>query len=885
MSGTIKMKDVFAEDVCKLVTEACSEIDWMRKTLDRESILLKLRKMNYADEVIDAAFKLYEEKNPTKMTSSVLKGEKYKSRLNWYSPVENPDPNSRWGKLISVLKSKFWHENSIKTLGDQSNDVVSCLASPKSKEPQLVKGLVLGYVQSGKTANFSATIAKAADEGYRLVIVLSGLHNALRNQTEKRLRAELVDPHAGRRSFNLTDMGQDGDFHAQTNSPNSFLNNKDKFTLLVMKKNATSLARFSEWIQTTDDEIMGECPVLIIDDEADQASIDNSRNNNPTKINELIRKMLNFFASKTICSYVGYTATPFANILINAQEKEDLFPSDFIVALESPEDYCGTEKLFGRASVDMDGGESGLDLIRYIDPVDVIVADDQDVKDRLPKSLRVAIQSFLLAAGERIRRKQLRKHITMLIHTSHLRDQHTAICGIAERFLSEIKLFIEQDNADLKKELIDIWETDFTKNGKRDFPAIQIGDFSTVYEGIKYFVNSLVIVKENSESESRLDFDLGKPVWAIIVGGNVLSRGLTIEGLTVSYFHRTTDGYDTLLQMGRWFGFRPDYLDLVRVFVTQQMQSHFYHIATVEQELRGDIERMWKNEERPIDIALKIRDHDFLSITNKQVLRKNGTLASNSYSATKLQASHLFINNKKFADKNLKAVKNLLQSMEKAKLRSEIKFPLFKRCLLYKNVSVKDIISFLESYVFSDADKKFRIELLGKYITSLVEKGELTNWSVAMMSTRQTSDEKRIALGENIPPVFAVDRRYSSTISIDSDKFGVVVKNITVVRDELIDLDDVPEIDLKFLETDDELKGSAVPYRNQRPPTRPLLLIYPIYTHWNLSPEKIAEVKRGELFEPVVCPFENLFGVTIVFPPTRQERFEFNYITNASIGQ
>jgi hypothetical protein len=623
----------------------------------------------------------------------------------------------------------------------------------------------------------------------------------------------------------------------------------------------------------------------VIGDEADEASVNNSRKEgDSTKINKSIRLIVDYFSKRTQCSYVGYTATPFANILIDANENGDLFPKDFIIALKAFDIYVGTEKLFGRASVDNDGGEVGLDIIREIQAGESIDDDSVEIEDKLPKTMKQAILTFLLSAGERIRRGHLNKHITMLIHTSHLKSQHALVCKIVDAYKMKIDISIEREDQEFISELEEIWNSDFVKTNNLSFPGFKLGHFKGVLEGIKHFITGFdSVIKENSESEFRLDFDAGKPVWGIIVGGNTLSRGLTVEGLTTTYFHRNTDGYDTLLQMGRWFGYRPDYLDLVRVFVSAEMRSNFYHIATVEQELREDIERMQLNNERPIDIALKIRDHDALSITNKLVLKRNGTFASNSYSASKVKASHLFINDAKKAEKNFKVVKNFLTQLEGRKLRAEIKFPSFKRSFLYKNVNADLILEFLSQYNFSDADRKFTFPLIGKYISELNKLNELTDWSVAIISADRPDESKLIDLEVGNLKVFGVTRRYSITFSKDVASEGVVVKNITVPRDELIDLDDLEGEDIAKKLEQSSLTESVNPIRNKRPKGRGLLLIYPIYTHWNMSSEQIMGLKRGEMFEPVVANFKHLFGITVVFPPTTQEKFEFSYIANSTL--
>jgi hypothetical protein len=883
MSDTVNLKEKREIALNEQVNEVFQlATDLAKVGRDKESILVTLRKMNFVPEVIDLAFKLVHEKSQHK--SAILHGDRYKSLVSWYHPIENPDSRSRWGRLTQILNAKGWPPENVDSLDDQSDDVVSCLASPKSNKPEIVKGLVLGYVQSGKTANFSAVIAKATDEGYKLVIVLSGRHNGLRSQTEKRLKSELVDGNNST-TFNLTDVGPDGDFETPTQHPDSLLSNEDKFALVVMKKNLAPLGKFLNWIKTTSPEILENCPVLIVDDEADEASVNNSKViGSQTAINKKIREIINFLAKKSVCSYVGYTATPFANLLIDASEESDLFPRDFLVALTAPSSYTGAERLFGRASIDADGGKDGLDVIRNIEPGDAITKDDEETRG-LPKSMREAILLFLLTSGERLRRGQLEKHITMLIHTSHLRQQHEKICSIVERFVTDIKISFENKDDLFRDELQKIWFEDILQTKKDCFKEVQLGTFEEALKGIEHFLLKLSIIKENSDTEmdERLNFG-ANPVWAIIVGGNTLSRGLTIEGLSTSYFHRTTDGYDTLLQMGRWFGFREGFLDLIRVYVTMEMEANFYHLATVEHEIRGDIDRMQKNGEKPIDISIKIRDHDRLKITNKAVLKQNAQISSKTLSGSKIQATHLFLDSKSIADHNFSCIKLLIQDCEKNKLKSEIQFQTYRDCLLYKNVQTNIALNFLRNYTFSDLDGKFNFPLLEKYVLELNAKHELNKWSVVVMSNLKKDEPNLLDLGVNGFKVAPVTRSCSRSYSADDLKNGVVIRTITAPKDDIIDLSDIeaPEI-IKVLEGGSlrDIPDSAV--RNLRPNDRPLILIYPLETHFNHPPDEVKRLQSRMKFAPIVAPFSHLFGIALVFPTTLQETFDSTYIYNGTL--
>jgi hypothetical protein len=882
----MKFEELYAQEWNAFLKEILEDIvAFAAQAHNRETIIQKLKKANYTEDQIKLGFECYEQKYAVNSGGAVLRGKTAKDRLNWYSPVTDPDPNSRWGKLKKVLQGKGWADDHIDDLDSQSNTVVSNLASPKKAEPSAVKGLVLGYVQSGKTANFSAVIAKATDEGYRLVIVLSGIHNGLRSQTEKRLRSELTDPFGGSNSFNLTTSDHSGDFKSENSvTPNSLFDVNGKFTLAVLKKNSTVLSKFTKWMSTASPDVLRQCPVLIIDDEADQAGVNEGKGpENRTAINRRIVELIEILRKHTTVSYCGYTATPFANVLIDANDEADLFPRDFIASLKAPDSYVGTERLFGRASVDDDGGSPGIDLVEYIDVSEAITTDDAKVGKDIKPSLKKAVESFLLVGAERIRRGHQDKDITMLVHTSHLTAVHEEMCGKIEAYLKTIRVYIEENDREVLEHLKNLWNSDFRKTTAKDFPKQEIGKFDDILDSLKVFVDKVTIIEENNRSETRLNFGNEK-VWAIIVGGNTLSRGLTIEGLSISYFHRTATGYDTLLQMGRWFGYRNGYLDLTRIFVTKEMESNFYHLATVEHELREDIYRMEQNGETPMDIALKIRDHDDLEITGKRVLKKNGVFASNTYSASKIQASHIFLDDLKTADQNFEAIKSLLSGLEERHLKVVNEFDKFRRCQIYRGVDHKSILKFLEQYNFSKADKKFNFGLLYSYITKLAEYGELKDWSVALMSANQTDERKMVDMETNGIKVYAVERRQSDQVSRTPKELGTVVRYITILRDEMIDMGDViPKDEMTAFLKDEKMSTAITQRRNIRPSERGLLLIYPIYTNWQLTPGEREELREGMKFHPVTSDIKRLFGITLVFPPTKHEHFDVNYIANASV--
>ena len=292
----------------------------------------------------------------------------YLERPSWY---EGPKVTDRhWPALEQYLvNAKGWSQVTVSgTIGNASTEIVSLLDDP-SQASFRCRGLVIGYVQSGKTANMMAVIAKALDAGYNYVIILAGLTNKLRQQTQRRIEHDVADRYREYWQL-LTNAGDKGDFQGLSNGQ-FFVPGKPSVALAVVKKNVAPLGRLIDTIGRTPQATLRKMKVLVIDDEADQASVNSSSNEmNMTRINEQIRTLL---AALPAASYVGYTATPFANVFINPHAKngelDDLYPRDFITALEEPQGYFGTKQLFGVDPIDPANPlpeEEGLDVIRRI---------------------------------------------------------------------------------------------------------------------------------------------------------------------------------------------------------------------------------------------------------------------------------------------------------------------------------------------------------------------------------------------------------------------------------------------------------------------------------------------------------------------------------------
>ncbi len=784
--------------------------------------------------------------------------------LGWYRGAKSAS-DSHWGLLKNHLKNKSnsWTEEMIKSLDLASDAVVEHLVPPKSQRKLCSKGLVLGYIQSGKTANFSAVVAKAVDEGYKLIVVLSGMHNNLRLQTQARLVEELEQPKP-EACMMLTRVDEKGDFDKrQTVTANRALGSKDGFSLVILKKNTHVLRAFNDWLSKASEENIKNCPTLIIDDESDQASINtNKPEQDPTAINAKIRQLIQHFDK---VSYVGYTATPFANVLVDGSEEADIYPRDFLVCLEKPPTYFGPEELFGRMGVNGADEQKPMPLIRILPEIEENKVDDIEV---IPESLKTAINTFILSGTLRLFRGQRDSHIMMLVHTSHLISDHEKYLGWIDGYIKELQLDFE-DYEDLPDDFKKVFENDHKITTKFITQSeIAVND-KKFFKEVRVFIGKIDIILENSQSADRLSFDRAEPLWGIVVGGNTLSRGLTIEGLTVSYFDRNTKQYDTLLQMGRWFGYRKGYVDLTRIFVTKEMQTNFYHLATVEQDIRDEINTMAANGERPIDVAVRVRSFPGLRITSANKMR-SAVKSSLTYSGSKIQFRTLNIKSPKVIESNAIAVDTLLAGAKSGDAtKGDTFFDEWSNSVLLRNVNPELIVQFLETFELNTENLRFEKNLGIRYITDLNKYGELTDWSVCLMSSKSG---KEYRLPDN-HVVYLIKRSQLEPFVDTKEK--IALRSLVPPGNELIDLFDILQPSTKSLtefksefakkgQTDTSIR------REQRPKERGLLLIYPLDP--NFETVDGASVSNFPVY-----------AISLVFPGSKNDLGFRNYIENESI--
>jgi hypothetical protein len=782
----------------------------------------------------------------------------------WY---EGPQPDDRhWPRLKELLSEGGWPDTAIDDLDRTTTKIVQYLGDPHGAEAFCRKGLVLGYVQSGKTTNFTATMAKAADAGYRLFIVLSGIHNGLRRQTQERLDRQLVEvdkEHWAR----VTDA--ESDFRGDRNV--NFMLSPQRGTarvLGVVKKNASRLRRLLDWLRDANENVLENCPVLIIDDEADQASVNTARpENDPSTINGLLLQILEHLPK---VSYVGYTATPFANLLIDPNVPVQLYPRDFIIDLPRPDGYFGTESLFGREPLAQDGDNAsrsdGLDMIRIVPDQEAARLTPsggrrgavEEFKPEVPPSLRDALWYFWMSTAARRIRGKGNRHATMLVHTSNRIFAHFALRDAISREVEDARAMVHRAESGDMQRLRELWEREIDRVPAEEFGHEPI-PFPQIAERLPAVLDATEVIVDNGASTDRLAYDDAEPATVIAVGGNTLSRGLTLEGLCVSYFVRSASAYDALLQMGRWFGYRHGYEDLPRVWMTAELRAWFHDLATVEQEIRYDIERYEIEGATPLELGVRIRTHPSLAITAAAKMQA-AVPAKVSYSGRRVQTILFNHRDPDWLGRNIAASRELINA-----LSAHGAFEDVGGRYVMRGVPQDPILNFLGRYSFHENARELNAELIQRYIRSQNEHDELTRWSVAIMG-RPNVDEALGTIDLGLPTEVALINR--SQVPHPPGQSYANIKSLMSKEDRAVDLGlaarDIPSENGKL----EKLRDSEE--RGGMGDDSGLLLIYPI--------SKDSRPRDKENRDPLEA-VDHVIGVGLVFPTARTEEAAFEYMT------
>lgn len=746
----------------------------------------------------------------------------------WYP---GPSPEAiYWNPLKEIFKNGK-ERDALQSIDEASSVVVAHTPNPRRTAFD-AKGLVVGYVQSGKTTNFTSVVAKLADEEYRLVIILAGVHNGLRKQTQQRLANQLHAKNP-KRWLLLTDETRD--FQAPPSPPVTMFSDPAKTALVIVKKNATVLSRLITWLDTVSGRrTLEDMRVLIIDDEADQASVATA------SINPKIRKLLEITPRHT---YVGYTATPFANVFIDPSS-DDLYPKTFILNLPKPDAYFGPETIFGNnLPPDHPDSDDGFDMIRLVPDADIPLlrpanrAAAQNFSPVITRELRDAILWFWLATAARYARGDHAAHSTMLIHTAVPVAVHRAFAVPVSAIRSQTLDGLADPTSSLHGELRELWDSESSRVPASAWKR-EPQSYDQVALHLRTVVESTRVIQDNSTSQERLVYEDDEPLVAIAIGGNTLSRGLTLEGLVVSFFVRSASTYDTLMQMGRWFGYRHGYEDLPRIWMTADLRDFYRHLVTVEREMRDDIDHYQRQHLTPEDVAVRVRTHPFLRITAKMGAAQPAFV---SFAGRRLYTRYFRPNDPSWLTQNLASADRLVSAI------SDLTPETNGYATLFRDVTWSTIRQFLGSYQVHEDSPDLDRKLMIDYIERQVSAGppSLEKWTVAVVEGPANGVGEQVTLG---------GRGWRSVIRarLTGDPSKADIKTLMNPRDRGLDLG-------QTLAELDQLNEQQLRELRDRSPLgadRGLLVLYPIDRQSNST--RAARIPLAAA-EPVI-------GFGIVFP-------------------
>ncbi len=747
----------------------------------------------------------------------------------WYVG-DRRQPGPFMQRYINKLEEDRWPEDSITELKESTAKILDSMDDPKRLGSWDWRGLVVGDVQSGKTASYAGVVNRAADAGYRIIIILAGMHNILRLQTQKRFDKDFLGydtnpkshepnrpmPIVGVGAFNaqlvvdsLTVASLKGDF-SQTVADQANFSPVSQPCVLVVKKNAKVLENLNNWIARRSSPSRA-APVLVIDDEADQASVDTGdqplledgsfdEDYNPKRVNGEIRNLLMKFDRRV---YVGYTATPFANIFIHDDRKAegfgpDLFPSTFIVSLTPPDDYFGPAAVFGTND---EADNLGLPLVRALDQSeekwipekhDITLKPRFNGQDVIPTSLEKAIDTFLLACAARVARRQGREHNSMLVHVSRFVDVHIEVHRQVEKYLTETRAMISNGDRETLRRLKKMWDEDFVPTTAAVAPTIH--GRNTIYvtwdqvQGqLADSCDKIEVITANGKSKTDIDYDAYKETGRslIAIGGDKLSRGLTLEGLSVSYFLRVSRQYDSLLQMGRWFGYRRGFADLCRLYTTTDMEDWFRYVATAQKELRAQFFDMSLTRATPKEFGLKVAVHDVLEITAKNKQRHTELRQSSYAGEGKVQT--VMFRDKQTIDRNAAVTDDFIRALGDGKDNPTRPGAGNKNAqgTLWTGIAGRDIAHYLRNLTFPPESLQVDGNKLAAYITDQLAIKELSDWTVYLA----TGGEKEVKIaGRRRNCILRSPREPRDGKPVQDDRF--IIGTALSPLDQAIDLTD-----------------------------------------------------------------------------------------------
>ena len=827
---------------------------------------------------------------------------KEKDHTPWYIAAKVNKPSKFWDRYrLYLQKEKHWNGDTINELDKTTDEIMDLLGNPEQEEPFLRRGLCIGDVQSGKTSTYIGLINKAADANYRVIILLTGTIEKLRRQTQQRIDEGFIglDSYAFTLENDNVQVGvgaidpstsgwavtsTTSDFNAATAKKIvGQLNNISAPVIFVLKKNKSVLEKLEHWLRfynanKTTKTI--DLPMLLIDDEADNASV-NTKQDDVTAINKGIRKLLVLFEK---ANYVGFTATPYANVFIDPDSEtemlqHDLFPRDFIYALEAPSNYIGARLMFG------EDAPYGYMLEQNDDCEQALPIKHKkgDVLTYIPESLKEAIASFFIANAVRDLRGDTKSHRTMMINISRFIDVQNQITRVVDSYIRDVKREIHNYYL-LGEAALQYKAISFVKQVYEKYFAFCAAD--PAFSNLKHFTweeiqralypaiaRIEVRTINGGNAPKNLDYenyekapdDIGLRL--VAVGGLSLSRGLTLEGLCTSYYYRNSTMYDTLMQMGRWFGYRDKYRDVCKVWMPALSIAWYSYISMATDELRAEVRRMQNEGMTPRDFGLAVRSDVqglLVTATNKMRSAKDYETTIN-FSGEVVETRYIH-SAKDILDRNLEGTEAFLRSVQ-------AEYPLHRddpnlaiRHPQFLSVRKDLIIDYLKSFSAHTMNTEFIIHDLVEMFTEDTE-GVFDSWDV-LIAQGSGNELPAFAGIPNITPVrrgFAY-RKDSKSLQMSGKNSRLGSKDLAkggLTRKEVEKMEALADNGGRSFSEDFYFKTGIK--RN------PLLVIYPVLLHYEVKPGEEEDTKKSAIVNSINYPIVGLsIGIPLIAGKARQ---------------
>lgn len=788
----------------------------------------------------------------------------------WYPDERKRGDRRYWNRYSKYMSVKMgFNKNVIDALDANTDEIMDLIGNPKIEGAFSRRGLIIGDVQSGKTATYISLLNKAADAGYHVIILLTGMIEKLRRQTQDRVdngfsglasKEFTKDKQSNFVGVGLIDeqisawaiTSTTGDFNKAT--ANKVIGKLDAVNvpvIFVLKKNKSVLEKLEQWLigfnANKATNVIDDIPMLMIDDEADNASVNTHKpDEDPTAINSCIRRLLKLF---TKSSYVAFTATPYANIFIDPDSTDemradDLFPRDFIYALEAPSNYVGARNMYTKEGKYSYMLKDNADCENYLP----IKHKKGEIPGALPQSLKEAIASFFIANAIRDLRGHNHTHRTMLINISRFIDVQKHICDQVSEYVWDVRRTVElygskgqealekPDIAFIKavyeKHLVNL--TDVQMNGERRFSWEQI-------QAVLYRAIAPIEVRtiHGGNAPKNLNYEQYEDGLRLIaVGGLSLSRGLTLEGLCTSYFYRNSKMYDTLMQMGRWFGYRDHYADLCQVWMSKESVQWYAHISKASDELRGKVKKMQDAGATPDEFGLGVRsDNDALIVTALNKMRSASDYERLMYLDGSMVETPYVSLKKDDIEWNLSLLKRWTQKLidQHYEWEDEKDTVLARRTPQIFGVSKSLIVEFLNQFRVHRLNLRFpKEELLDLIVKD--ESKNLDEWDVAIINGGARRSENfggrdiqlvRRAFAIKIPsqgyPAVQMSGKRARLGDVGSAQCGLTKEQKRRIEEEIISEHDIGEIS-----NEKKISFKNADYFSSSVKRRPLLAIFPI---------------------------------------------------------